>query len=48
MQAMGYYPCRCLCFAVLQIILTTPFRRITLHSRQMGLTDALTFITLSF
>ena len=38
------YPCRCLCFAFVQITRTTPRRRTTLHLSQIRFTDALTFI----
>src|SRR5512139_3484875 len=37
------YPCLCLCFWFGQMILTTPWRRITLHLTQIFLTDDLTF-----
>jgi len=35
------YPCRCLCFWLLQITRTTPRRRTILHLSQIRLTDAL-------
>jgi hypothetical protein len=38
------YPCRCLCFWLVQMTRTTPRRRITLHLSHMRLTDALTFM----
>src|SRR5262249_45392544 len=38
------YPCRCLCFAMLQRIWTTPLRRTTLHLLQIFFTDDRTFI----
>jgi len=41
---MIYYPCLCLCFAVVQITRTTRFRRIILHLLQIGFTEALTFM----
>ena len=37
------YPCLCLCFWFAQMILTTPWRRTTLHFTQIFLTDDLTF-----
>ena len=37
------YPCLCLCFWLLQMIRTTPWRRTTLHLTQIFLTDDLTF-----
>jgi len=37
------YPCLCLCFWFGQMILTTPWRRTTLHFTQIFLTDDLTF-----
>ncbi|BBL79560.1 hypothetical protein RxyAA322_14140 [Rubrobacter xylanophilus] len=40
------YPCLCLCRGLEQITRTTPRRRMTLQRSQMGLTLALTFITL--
>src|SRR6185503_10106769 len=41
------YPWRCLWRGFSQRILTTPLRRTTLHLAQIGLTDDLTFISLS-
>jgi hypothetical protein len=40
-------PWRCLCRGFSQITITTPWRRITLHLSQIGLTLGLTFIVLS-
>jgi hypothetical protein len=40
-------PWRCLCRGFGQITITTPWRRITLHLSQIGLTLGLTFIVLS-
>jgi hypothetical protein len=42
MRAIGY-PCRCLCFGLLQMTITVPWRRMTLQLSQRALTDALTF-----
>lgn len=40
----GAYPWRCLCLGfLLQMTITTWWRRITLHPSQRGLTDARTF-----
>jgi hypothetical protein len=36
-----------LCLGLLQMIRTTPFRRMILHRSQRGLTDARTFMTLT-
>ena len=41
------YPCLCLCFGFSQMILIAPFRLMTLHFSQIGLTDALTFTIIS-
>jgi len=38
------YPCRCLCFGLLQITRRTPLRRMTLHRSHRRTTDAATFI----
>ena len=35
-----------MCLGLLQMIRTTPFRRMILHRSQRGLTDARTFMTL--
>ena len=35
-----------MCFGLVQMIRTTPFRRMILHRSQRGLTDARTFMTL--
>src|SRR3970282_2255165 len=37
------YPCRCLCFGLVQMTITVPWRRITLQLSQRALTEALTF-----
>src|SRR5436190_12654091 len=37
------YPCRCLCFALVQMTITVPWRRMTLQLSQRALTEALTF-----
>ncbi len=42
------YPCRCLCFGVLQITRITRFLLITLQRTQIFFTDGLTFMTLDF
>src|SRR5829696_7480022 len=42
--APRYYPCRCLCFGLVQITLTTPLRWMILQLSHIFLTDALTFI----
>jgi hypothetical protein len=45
-EALVLYPCRCLCLgSLLQITITTPWRRITLQCSQRGFTDARTFTT---
>src|SRR5436853_2291930 len=41
------YPCRCLCRGFLHWIRTTPWRRITLQSLQIFLTEARTFMRVS-
>src|SRR5437764_5542724 len=43
-RAIIPYPCRCLCFGLVQMTRTTPWRWITLHLSHNFLTDALTFI----
>src|SRR5262249_20200026 len=46
MRAMwSPYPCRCFCRGFEHSTRTTPWRRITLHFLQMGLTDARTFMS---
>src|SRR3954463_7094159 len=42
MRAIGY-PCRCLCFGLVQMTITVPWRRMTLQLSQRALTEALTF-----
>src|SRR3982751_2311372 len=42
MRAIAY-PCRCLCFGLVQMTITVPWRRITLQLSQRALTEALTF-----
>lgn len=42
------YPCFCLCLGFLQITITTPCLRTTLHFSHRFLTDALIFIVLPF
>lgn len=42
-----YYPCRCLCRFSVQITRTVPLRRIILQLRQIFLTEALTFISVT-
>src|SRR5437899_7419523 len=37
------YPCRCLCFGLVQMTITVPWRRMTLQLSQRALTEALTF-----
>lgn len=37
------YPCRCLCFGLVQMTITVPWRRITLQLSQRALMEALTF-----
>lgn len=41
-----YFPCRCLCRGLVQITLTTPWRRIILQCSQILLTEVHTFIEL--
>ena len=41
-----YFPCRCLCLGLVQMTRTTPRRRMILHSSQIRLTEARTFISL--
>src|SRR3954452_1873231 len=41
-RAIGY-PCRCLCFGLVQMTITVPWRRMTLQLSQRALTEALTF-----
>ena len=43
-----FYPCRCACLALEQIILTTPLRLITRQLLHLGLTDADTFMLSAF
>src|SRR3989344_7556376 len=38
-----YYPCLCLCFLVVHITYSRPFRRTCLHCLQIFFTDARTF-----
>src|SRR2546421_2397428 len=42
-RATQSYPCRCLCFGLVQMTITDPWRRITLQLSQRALTEALTF-----
>src|SRR2546421_9259142 len=42
------YPCRCLCFGLVQMTITVPWRRMTLQLSQRALTEALTFNGSSF
>src|SRR5436190_19417260 len=42
MRAIAY-PCRCLCFGLVQMTITVPWRRMTLQLSQRALTEALTF-----
>src|SRR5512141_1795011 len=42
-RAIGPYPCRCLCFGLVQMTITVPWRRMTLQLSQRALTEALTF-----
>jgi hypothetical protein len=41
------YPCRCLWRGLVQITITTPWRRMVLHFSQIFLTDGLTFMLLA-
>src|SRR2546427_4169770 len=41
-RAIGQ-PCRCLCFGLVQMTITVPWRRMTLQLSQRALTEALTF-----
>src|SRR5512147_3133066 len=41
-RAIGY-PCRCLCFGLVQMTITVPWRRMTLQLSQRALMEALTF-----
>src|SRR6266545_7538604 len=42
-RAIAPYPCRCLCFGLVQMTTTVPWRRMILQLSQRALTDALTF-----
>src|SRR5436190_3132123 len=42
-NACHRYPCRCLCFGLVQMTITVPWRRMTLQLSQRALTEALTF-----
>ena len=47
-RQMAPQPCLCLCFGFSQMILIIPLRLMTLHLSQIGFTEALTFIVVSF